>query len=229
MFFNESVTEKADLVLHISQRWGNFDKAVRVDLWRNTAETFKIQNQMLPLSLETGEAVFWILEKKNPDDSEGEKNKFPFIPQKKREQILKLEWQVSRRGRMQKEFEPIGMIDGERYPNMNGLKGDPGFTGVYRYEGAFSFEKDPEQQSRFLLKIPGAGDTVRLFMNGKDLGYMAGFPNRIEVTDILVNGKNMLCIEVTTTLVWERKDGASTHLQISPTGLWEAPVLEEYE
>ena len=49
------------------------------------------------------------------------------------------------------------------------------------------------------------------------------------MTDILVNGKNMLCMEVTTTLVWERKDGASTHLQISPTGLWEAPVLEEYE
>ena len=63
MFFNESVTEKAELVLHINQRWGSFNnKAVRVDLWRNTAETFKIQDQMLPLSLETGEAVFWILE-----------------------------------------------------------------------------------------------------------------------------------------------------------------------
>lgn len=229
MFFNESVTEKAELVLHISQRWGSFNKAVRVDLWRNTAETFKIQDQMLPLSLETGEAVFWILEKMDPDDSEGEKNEFPFIPQKKREQILKLEWQVSRRGRLQKEFEPIGTISGENYPNMNGPQGDPGFTGTYRYEGTFSFAKEPEQQSRFLLKIPGAGDTARLFLNGKDLGYMAGFPNHVEVTDILVHGKNMLCMEVTTTLVWERKDGASTHLQISPTGLWEAPVLEEYE
>ena len=184
---------------------------------------------MLPLSLETGEAVFWILEKMDPDDSEGEKNEFPFIPQKKREQILKLEWQVSRRGRLQKEFEPIGTISGESYPNMNGPQGDPDFTGVYRYEGTFSFAKEPEQQSRFLLKIPGAGDTARLFLNGKDLGYMAGFPNHVEVTDILVHGKNMLCMEVTTTLVWERKDGASTHLQISPTGLWEAPVLEEYE
>ena len=139
---------------------------------------------MLPLSLETGEAVFWILEKTDPDDSEGEKNDFPFIPQKKREQILKLEWQVSRRGRLQKEFEPIGTISGESYPNMNGPEGDPGFTGTYRYEGTFSFAKESEQQSRFLLKIPGAGDTARLFLNGKDLGYMAGFPNHVEVTDI---------------------------------------------
>lgn len=32
-----------------------------------------------------------------------------------------------------------------------------------------------------------------------------------------------------TTLVWSRKDGASTHLQIPATGITEIPVVECYE
>lgn len=228
MFFNESVDRKAEVILHVNGKAGRFDKAVRADLWRNTSEAFKIQDNVLPLSLEPGEAVFWILEKAQQNDLEKTGSLSPML-QKKGEQLLDLEWQVSRRQRQQKEFEPVGVLKGEKYPNMNGLEGDPGFTGTYRYEGNFSFKKEAVCQHRYFLKIPGAGDTARLFLNGIDLGCLAGFPNRTEVTDALINGQNALCIEVTTTLVWERKDGASTHLQISPTGLWEAPVLEEYD
>lgn len=228
MFFNESVDRKAEVILHVNGKAGRFDKAVRADLWRNTSEAFKIQDNVLPLSLEPGEAVFWILEKAQQNDLEKTDSLSPML-QKKGEQLLDLEWQVSRRQRQQKEFEPVGVLKGEKYPNMNGLEGDPGFTGTYRYEGNFSFKKEAVCQHRYFLKIPGAGDTARLFLNGIDLGCLAGFPNRTEVTDALINGQNALCIEVTTTLVWERKDGASTHLQISPTGLWEAPVLEEYD
>ncbi len=228
MFFNESVDRKAEVILHVNGKAGRFDKAVRADLWRNTSEAFKIQDNVLPLSLEPGEAVFWILEKAQQNDLEKTDSLSPML-QKKGEQLLDLEWQVSRRQRQQKEFEPVGVLKGEKYPNMNGPEGDPGFTGTYRYEGNFSFKKEAVCQHRYFLKIPGAGDTVQLFLNGKDLGCLAGFPNRTEVTDALITGQNALCIEVTTTLVWERKDGASTHLQISPTGLWEAPVLEEYD
>ena len=228
MFFNESVDRKAEVILHVNGKAGRFDKAVRADLWRNTSEAFKIQDNVLPLSLEPGEAVFWILEKAQQNDLEKTDSLSP-MQQKKGEQLLDLEWQVSRRQRQQKEFEPVGVLKGEKYPNMNSLEGDPGFTGTYRYEGNFSFKKEAARQHRYFLKIPGAGDTAQLFLNGIDLGCLAGFPNRAEVTDALINGQNVLCIEVTTTLVWERKDGASTHLQISPTGLWEAPVLEEYD
>lgn len=228
MFFNESVDRKAEVILHVNGKAGRFDKAVRADLWRNTSEAFKIQDNVLPLSLEPGEAVFWILEKAQQNDLEKTDSLSPML-QKKGEQLLDLEWQVSRRQRQQKEFEPVGVLKGEKYPNMNGLEGDPGFTGTYRYEGNFSFKKEAVCQHRYFLKIPGAEDTARLFLNGIDLGCLAGFPNRTEVTDALITGQNALCIEVTTTLVWERKDGASTHLQISPTGLWEAPVLEEYD
>lgn len=229
MFFNESVDRKAEVILHVNGKAGRFDKAVRADLWRNTSEAFIIQDNVLPLSLEPGEAVFWILEKAQQNDFEKTEDSLSPMLQKKGEQLLDLEWQVSRRQRQQKEFEPVGVLKGEKYPNMNGLEGDPGFTGTYRYEGNFSFKKEAVCQHRYFLKIPGAGDTVQLFLNGIDLGCLAGFPNRTEVTDALITGQNALCIEVTTTLVWERKDGASTHLQISPTGLWEAPVLEEYD
>lgn len=52
-------------------------------------------------------------------------------------------------------------------------------------------------------------------LNGEDVGYLAGFPAKVEVTDALLDGENHLEIKVDTTLVWKLKDGASTHLQIS--------------
>ena len=38
-------------------------------------------------------------------------------------------------------------------------------------------------------------------------------------------GKSILRLEFSTTLVWLRKDGASTHLQLGPTGLGGVPML----
>ncbi len=65
-------------------------------------------------------------------------------------------------------------------------------------------------------------------LNGEDLGYLAGFPAKVEITDALLDGENHLEIKVDTTLVWKLKDGASTHLQVSATGITEAPVIETY-
>ena len=65
--------------------------------------------------------------------------------------------------------------------------------------------------------------------NGRDCGWLAGFPSRVEITDALVSGENRLVLYVAVTLVWERKDGASTHLQIPATGITREPILEIYK
>ena len=78
------------------------------------------------------------------------------------------------------------------------------------------------------MKFPEAADCLRVKLNGEDVGYLAGFPAKVEVTDALLDGENHLEIKVDTTLVWKLKDGASTHLQIPATGITEAPVIETY-
>lgn len=99
------------------------------------------------------------------------------------------------------------------------------FVGTYRYEGGFHMKTGEET---YMLYIPHAGDTAQIFLNGKDLGYMANFPGRLDVTQALRDGENTVCIDVTTTPVWERRDGASTHLQIASAGMAAAPVLETW-
>lgn len=219
MFFNESTAERAELTLNLNRKAGSFRKVTRADLWKNTADTRCIEENVLPLSLEPGESVFLILE-------EDGKNLQP-LPQKIREQPLNTEWTLSRRAFGERQFKKVVRIAPEReFPNMS--RTDSRFVGTYRYESRFYVKTGEKESETYMLYIPSAGDTAQIFLNGKDLGYMANFPGRIDVTQTLQEGENTVCIDVTTTLVWERRDGASTHLQIAPAGMGTAPVLETW-
>ena len=116
---------------------------------------------------------------------------------------------------------------GEALPNLNGPDYWPDFVGIFRYET--EFEQAKEKDRRYYLVLPEASDSVRVLLNGVDLGFLAGFPARVEITDALRDGENALALEVTNTLVWRIKDGASTHLQVPATGITEAPVVEWYK
>ena len=116
---------------------------------------------------------------------------------------------------------------GEELPNLNEPGYWPSFTGVYRYECLFQGKK--EDRKCYKLLIPEASDCVRVKLNDTDLGFLAGFPARADITAALKDGENRLELQVFTTLVWSRKDGASTHLQIPATGITEIPVVECYE
>ncbi|MFR3402426.1 MAG: hypothetical protein ACLTUL_09305 [Blautia faecis] len=109
---------------------------------------------------------------------------------------------------------------------MNGRGYFPAYTGSYLYTGSFTWKKN--EGEHYSLKFPEAADCLRVKLNGEDVGYLAGFPAKVEVTDALLDGENHLEIKVDTTLVWKLKDGASTHLQIPATGITEAPVIETY-
>ena len=143
--------------------------------------------------------------------------------------VLDLDWQVSRADELHYgEFEPYTALKASgELPNMNGPRFDPTFSGFYRYDSSFAVKK--EEGCRYWLTIPDGGDVAQVFVNGMDLGYIAGFPGRVEVTNALRDGENQLRIEWSTTLVWKRKDGASTHLQIYGTGLLAKPVLKCFE
>ena len=98
---------------------------------------------------------------------------------------------------------------------MNGRGYFPAYTGSYLYTGSFTWKKN--EGEHYSLKFPEAADCLRVKLNGEDVGYLAGFPAKVEVTDALLDGENHLEIKVDTT-----------HLQIPATGITEAPVIETY-
>ena len=217
MFFNENIHKKADLKIRFKK--GAYKKITVVDLWENRSDSYQIEESSVLMLLEPGEAVFWILEEESGEEAR--------MPIKAGEMTLKQRCQVSRKKKWENVWEPVlTILPGQEYPNMNGLDQNSRFVGTYRYEIEFVQKTDPEM--KYKIKIPYAGDTAKIFLNHTDLGYMTNFPSKVDVTEVLRDGKNKLCIDVTTTLVWERRDGASTHLQIMPTGLLEEPVLEMY-
>lgn len=229
MFFNEHITDKIDT--EITFAGCGADTATIYDPWTNSSCAKQISkgengDLALHLVLEPGESCFVVLEKTGREQSRLPQSKLPWEASIIKEEKLLLTWQVSRADELHYgQFEPVTtLLPSEELPNMNGPKFDPGFTGFYRYDGTFELEK--KAGCRYVLKLPAGGDAVRVFVNGTDLGYLPGCPGRVDITDALAEDRhNRLRLEFTTTLVWKRKDGASTHLQLFGTGLLEPPVL----
>ena len=214
MFFNESVTKAVDTRVRFRDR---ADASVLwYDPWFDREEAVALAEGAMPLRLEPSEALLCILD--------GREGAAP-VKTVRAEVPLDLRWEVScARETEYDHFRPLTVIEpGQPLPNMNGRGRQPGFTGWYRYDGAFDFRR--EEGAAYRLYIPRGGDTAQIFLNGIDLGYLAQFPGWVDVTDALRDGSNTLRLEFSTTLVWLRKDGASTHLQLAPTGLGGVPVL----
>ena len=215
MFFNESVTTTVDTRVSFRDR---SDTAVLwYDPWFDREEAVAIADGRMPLHLAPGECLLCLLDGR--EDAAPAKTVQAEMP-------LDLRWAVSCADELSHDaFRPLMTIEpGQPLPNMNGRGQQPGFTGWYRYDGVFDCRK--EEGAAYHLAIPRGGDTAQVVLNGVDLGYLAQFPGWVDVTDALRDGSNTLRLEFSTTLVWQRKDGASTHLQLGPTGLGGVPMLQ---
>lgn len=225
MFFNESVTRKTQARVRVSDEMQA--EVTLYDPWNHKAETYGMEGNTVPLSLEPGEAVFLCFEKKEgAEHAAGEKAaRFPRLTDS---QTLFVDWKVSRRAELETHFGGETVLKaGEELPNLNGPGYWPAFTGTYRYEGSFVWKK--EAQARYCLLLRSASDCVKVRLNGVDCGWLAGFPARVDITQALTDGDNRLELEAATTLVWKRKDGASTHLQVQASGITAEPVIQKYE
>ena len=80
-------------------------------------------------------------------------------------------------------------------------KEDKNFSGFIAYETKFTKPK----ADRIILEITDAGEDVEVFVNGKSAGIQVLPPFRFDISDLLQDGKNILRIEVATTLERERK------------------------
>lgn len=231
MYFNESVWKKFRGQIRVNNP--EYGRVTVYDPWQNRAESFALRESggpesapgNVPLCLEPGEAVFYCFERQ----SNGAGSPAPEFPVQGEREVLDLDWKITRipQGTQEEIREETRLRAGQPLPNLNGPGYWPSFVGTYVYEGSFYRKK--EAGKRYVLIFPQACDSMRVLWNGKDLGFLAGFPARLEVTDVLADGENSIRVEVTTTLVWKHKDGASTHLQLPASGMTQAPVLQVLE
>lgn len=214
MLFQENVSRAVSV--RLTPR-GRFRGAVtRYDLWNQGAASYELPEEGLPLRVEPGEAVFLRFWR---EGAGGPVSPRP-LPRLEESRPLALSW------RLQAGEAELVLDGAEPLPNLNGPEYFPAFAGVFRYQGTFVHK--PAEGRRYLLCIPEASDSVRVVLNHKDLGWQAGFPGRVDITEALEEGENLLTLEVANTLVWLRKDGASTHLQLQATGITKPPVVEAY-
>jgi hypothetical protein len=227
MLFNESVSKRADFSLLVKDK--QLDGCTIYDPWNNQAHSFTLKAYSteldeyayaVPLRLEPGESCFLCLEPVEEIRKAGHTVAEALCTLEQQETLL-LPWRVCASGEGELVLNPE-----EQLPNLNSRGYFPKYTGSYLYSGSFVWHKEP--QKHYMLNFPEASDCIRVTLNGTDLGYLAGFPARVDITEALQDGENRLELKVDTTLVWKLKDGASTHLQLPASGITEAPVLETW-
>ncbi|MDO4284564.1 MAG: hypothetical protein Q4C60_04425 [Eubacteriales bacterium] len=246
MFFNESVSQEVNGILTLA---GKPETVTVYDPWTGEMQTYLTELGSVPVRLAPGESLFlqWnVLQETTGElaqsqedgpapESEQNRNGDSALesaastaqswPRTEACVPVDSDWSVSLCEEGEEQWrEGCVLPAAEELPNLNGPEFWPGFAGTYRYEGDLSLEK--KEGSRYLLHLPEVSDAVHLWVNGTDCGYAAGSPLAMEVTDALESGENRLRIEVATTMVWKRKDGASTHLQIPASGMTRQPYLE---
>ena len=219
MWFNESVDEK--ISFRIKPLDAGFNRVIHYDPWNEKKEIWGMAVEGFRVELEPGEAVFFDFYK---DKNEKE---YPLLRKMTYRQKLDISWKLFSKGVTEDSFEPFRILQPGEYPGLNGIAYNPTFAGAYRYCGNFSWHENLEKEC--VLHIPEASDCVKVILNDKELGWIAGFPGKIDLTGKLLEGENRLILEVRTTLVWTRKDGASTHLQVPATGITGVPYIGVYE
>ncbi len=229
-FFNESITEVINTSITIQH--GRYTMVTEYNAMDNTAESFRVENQQLTLQLHPGEAKIFLFDENICSEQQINIYKQNCTVQKKREcketTQLDLDWKVSISAAGKDMFftEKLRIPAEGTLPNMNSKGYFTNFSGTFRYEGNMLLDKGKEDIYR--LTLPRIGDTAEVFINGLSAGMILQNHGMLNITDFLISGNNHITIDVTNTLVWMIKDGASTHLQVDATGLLKAPVLQIY-
>ncbi len=245
-FFNESIAEAIHTKVTVQQ--GTYTCLTEYNAMENTAESYRMRDQQFELELQPGEAKLFLLEENHVEEETGKRtdqntgsnhdkkadntissNKaLCDKKQCKEESALAIEWKVSllEAGKEDGFVHKLILPAQTELPNMNGRGYFTGFSGTYRYEGDMLLEKFDEDIYR--LCLPRIGDTAEVFINGISAGMILQNHGKLDITKLLVSGNNHITIDVTNTLVWTIRDGASTHLQVDATGLLEAPQLQIY-
>lgn len=219
LFFNEAVGRKVSAEITFCRN--GIELLTQYDAMRNTTEEVGLKGSRLLLELEPGEMVVYIAEPGKRAEGEG--------LTKTRNHVRKIsidcDFKLWAKAIDETEFQERMILKAaSRLPNLSRLPKFRRFVGTYRYEGEFILGNMDSERAE--IYFPESDDCISVTINGEAAGVIIGGRRRLDVTDLLKEGRNTLMVDVANTLVWKMRDGASTHMQLFAPGLLEIPVLE---
>lgn len=233
LFFNESITQTIET--GVSIRNVNEEKLYLYDGFENRCKPLvraESKNNMLPafyleknmygiqLWLQPGESV--VLIEGEGCEVENTKTSMELL-----EEIpLNLEWNISC-SENGKDFQQcLQTVHEESLPNLNGYEYFSRFSGTFRYESAFWFEKNNGE--RLVLEFPEISDCAEIFLNQCYVGNLFSNGHYTDISNYIMHGKNHIVIQVTNTLAWEMRDRKTAYMQMKATGMLKAPIIKRY-
>jgi hypothetical protein len=144
---------------------------------------------LLTIRLEEREAVFVLFNKKTALLSRN-------LPRRQYHELMKIDgpWKINF---PEKSGAPTVIVTDSLFSLTNHRdEGVKYFSGTASYSKAFELKKEPGR-SRVFLDLGKVGDIAEVILNGKKMDIVWKAPFRIDVTDALKKGKNVLEIKVT--------------------------------
>ena len=133
-----------------------------------------------------------------------------------RETVIPESWSLSvATSERYPNFEPYGRI--VKLVDLSRSEGLQRFSGTFLYETLL--EWSGAVATVVSLDLGEVYETAEVKVNGQSAGVRISFPYRFEITNLLMEGTNMLAIEVTNTLVKNQRDFLSIVAQQEPSGL----------
>ena len=121
------------------------------------------------------------------------------------------------------QFEPVGHFD--HFFNVTSSNFKPEFCGKMRYRFTVNAEK---KENKVVLDLGRVGQSARLEVNGVDCGVRFTAPYSFDVTDVIKEGANEICVTVGNTLTQKVRDRFSFNMLIAPSGLLGDITIQYY-
>ena len=202
MVVNESMSEafEGELLLPVA------GQGVQVNLNEDVCFAVNAANGHLQLTLDRGESVVLIF-----DDDSWES--FSAKQRISRAEMMQTEWTLTLKAAHGADCDTEKKSLTALY-NVTGPEGDAGFSGWMCYEAEFNAEAGV-----IGIDLGTVGECVHAWLNGVDLGERIAAPYRYDADGVIREGRNLIRLEVTNSLVHQQPDPFSHFLQIPPSGL----------
>ena len=109
--------------------------------------------------------------------------------------------------------------------NVTGRDALPRFSGNMQYRTKFSLE----EEGAYSLNLGYVGEAVTVYVNGQAAGEAILPPYDFDISALVHQGENTLCVTVSNTNVFDRRDGFSKYLLLEPSGLLGPLTLRKYQ
>lgn len=91
------------------------------------------------------------------------------------------------------------IFDSLVYWNTRSEDGIRFFSGIASYENEFAWDEKKNPDKRVFLELSEVVEVARVYLNGQESGILWKKPFRVDITDLLQSGENLLRIDVANT------------------------------